>query len=474
MNPNPPHRFFLASSPRQFAHSLGTCARALAVAALLSIASSVAFAGVRDFVFYNFTGPDGATPNTLIHGPGGLYGTTAAGGASNDGTVFKLDPQQVLTTVYSFSGTDGSSPNSLIRAAGGTLYGTTISGGVSGQGTVFHLTLGGALTTLYTFSGNDGASPNSLIQASDGNFYGTTVAGGLYGCGTIFKITPAGVFTTLYAFDSTTGAQPAGALVQGTDGALYGATSAGGLDWGTLFRIDLAGNFTTLYVFGTGSDDGGEPVGALITDNAGNLYGTTTAPYGSVFKLTPAGVFTTMYTFSPAVDPSAGAGFATGLVAGFDGTFYGETTFGGANGFGTVFRITPDGTLTTLYALQNYDGLGATGMLIHNNKLFIAGPIYGGNGEGAINRFPLDPPTPQLVFYAEPNSIRFGESTTLQWYTSDAAVSCTGSGDFSTIEIFTVGAAAVTPPASGTYTYVMTCPGADGTVTKTVTLQVTN
>jgi uncharacterized repeat protein (TIGR03803 family) len=449
---------------------------ALTAIALLFFSSSAAFAGIRDFVLYTFSGPDGVAPNTLIRGAaGGYYGTTGSGGAGNDGTVFELDSNKTLTTLYSFSGADGSSPNWLIQAADGSFYGTTASGGANGRGTVFRMSAAGVLTTLYAFAGNDGATPNSLIQASDGNFYGTTVAGGPSGDGTIFVLTPAGVFTTLYAFDSTTGAQPAGALVQGSDGAFYGAANTGGLGGGTLFRIDSAGNLTTLYVFGTGSDDGGLPEGALVADSAANLYGTATATYGSVFKLTPSGVYSTVYTVSPSTDASAGAGFEAGLALSSDGNFYGATTYGGSNDAGTVFRITPDGKLTTLYAMEGGDGTFPTGPLAHGNELFIAEQGSGSNNDGVIDRFPLNPPLPQVEFTISTNrvSVSAGGSANLSWSTSDAAVSCHGSGDWTTLLPFTSGFTTVTPTAPGEYTYVMTCTGASGSVTKKLKLRAT-
>ena len=141
---------------------------ALSAMVLLSLSSGPVFAGsVRDFMMYQFSGADGVAPNTIIHGKGGFYGATTSGGVNNDGTIFELKGDKVLTTLYSFSGPDGSTPNSLIEGSDGKLYGTTAAGGASGQGTVFELTRAGVLTTLYTFAGPDGASPNSIFQGSD-------------------------------------------------------------------------------------------------------------------------------------------------------------------------------------------------------------------------------------------------------------------------------------------------------------------
>ncbi len=161
------------------------------------------------------------------------------------GTVFKITAGGTLTTLYSFSGPDGEYPYAgLVQASDGNFYGTASWGGgggncseppsYSGCGTVFKITPGGMLTTLYTFAGPDGANPyGGLVQGSDGNFYGTTYGGGCQsdGCGTVFKITPSGALTTLYSFCSQSscadGGVPNAGLVQAADGNFYGTTTAG-------------------------------------------------------------------------------------------------------------------------------------------------------------------------------------------------------------------------------------------------------
>jgi uncharacterized repeat protein (TIGR03803 family) len=185
------------------------------------------------------------------------------------------------------------------------------------------------------------------------------------GCGTVFKITPDGVFTTLYYFcsqsDCTHGANPVAGLVQGADGSFYGTTYTGGGaagcvgGCGTVFKITPGGALTTLYSFCSESNcpDGQFPNAALVQGTDGNFYGTTSeggGTGGTVFKITPDGQLTTLYSFCSESGCADGGLVNAGLVQGKDGSFYGTTTFGGAHAVGTVFKISPDGLLTTLYS----------------------------------------------------------------------------------------------------------------------------
>src|SRR5208283_2780235 len=194
-----------------------------------------------------------------------LYGTTEEGGANctplGCGTVFKITPGGMLSTLHSFDGTDGANPfTGLVQATNGDLYGTTGSGG-KGYGTVFKITPSGTVTTLYSFCSQsnctDGEHPSGLVQATNGDLYGTTATGGVdwpYGWGTVFKITPSGTLTTLYSFCSQSkcadGESPGAGLVQATNGDLYGTTYSGGaFGGGTVFKITPSGTLTTLYSF---------------------------------------------------------------------------------------------------------------------------------------------------------------------------------------------------------------------------------
>jgi uncharacterized repeat protein (TIGR03803 family) len=235
---------------------------------------------------------NGSEPHgALLQNPsdGNFYGTAARGGSFNGGTVFKMTPQGVLTTLYNFCSqpncADGQRPFAgLFLATDGNFYGTTHDGGAGASGTVFVVTPAGALTTLYSFcikaNCPDGAHPYSaVVEGADGNFYGTTFGGGIGGQGTIFQITPAGVFTTLLAFQGgSQGASPYAGLTRASDNNFYGTASVAGTNQqGTVFEITPQGTFTALYQFCSESDctDGSNPRGGLMQGSDGVLYGTT-------------------------------------------------------------------------------------------------------------------------------------------------------------------------------------------------------
>jgi uncharacterized repeat protein (TIGR03803 family) len=309
---------------------------------------------------------------------------------------------QSLTTLYSFAGSDdgGYPVAGLVQGSDGNFYGPTSAGGGHNLGTVFKITPSGTLTTLYSFAGSDGEFPFAgLVQGSDGNFYGTTEQGGANDQGTVFKITPSGTLTTLYSFAGSGGAFPYGGLVQGSDGNFYGTTSGGGANnEGTVFKITPSGTLTTLYSF-AGSDDGGYPVAGLVQGSDGNFYGTTVVgganSDGTVFKITPSGALTTLYTFAG----SDGAYPYGGLVQGSDGNFYGMNQYGGAgqscfSGCGTVFKITPSGTLTTLYSFRGSDGANPLAGLVQGSDGNFYGTTYGGGAHdaGTVFRLGVVPP----------------------------------------------------------------------------------
>lgn len=343
-----------------------------------------------------FNGTNGNGPSgPLVQGTdGNFYGTTYAGGSNNLGTVFEISPAGTLTTLYSFGSqaprskpdADGADPQGgVIQGTDGNFYGVTYKGGAYGNGTVYRITSGGMLTTLYSFGSQagDGAEPIvPLIQATDGNFYGTTQEGGTNNLGTIFKITPGGTLTTLYSFPGyIDGSSPLAPLIQATDGNLYGTAVAGGASYfGTVFRFTPSGALTTLYSFTNGAN-GGSPEAGLIQATDGNLYGTAVQggaqDYGTIFKITPSGTLTTLHSFTDA-DGSSPTG---ALIQATDGNFYGSTNLGGAQNYGTIFKITSSGTLTTLHTFTGLDGSKPYQKLTQGSD----GNLYGTTGYGGAN-----------------------------------------------------------------------------------------
>jgi uncharacterized repeat protein (TIGR03803 family) len=324
----------------------------------------------------NFTSDNGTNPYAppIEGSDGNLYGTTAGGGPegpTRNGTVYKMTKAGVLTTLLEFpfdstTGTwpDGLSPQAaLVQGTDGNFYGTTVSGGATdaqntnSYGTVFEMSPAGALLMSVPMHGGGGPQdPRAqLIQASNGNFYGTSYeGGGDTNAGSIFEFTPAGVLTVLHSFvggAGNTGDRPYDGLLQGSDGNFYGTTEYGGTaELGTVFKITPSGDYTVLVNF-TGPN-GQQPFASLIQAADGNFYGTAslggTDSLGTIFQLTPAGVFTTVYNFSN--NEALGAFPRAALVQGSDGNLYGTTMGGGANSFGTIFRlnIIPQSTLLNI------------------------------------------------------------------------------------------------------------------------------
>lgn len=341
--------------------------------------------------------PAGCYPwSTLIQAAdGNFYGTAASGGPFGAGNIFRVTPSGILTPMYSFTnGIDGSYPRaSLVVGSDGNFYGTAAYGGSNGVGTVFKMTTNGVFTPLYSFrtNGIDGQRPEAaLLEGSNGDFYGTTSSGGSNGRGTIFEITPAGALTNLHSFTAsgTDGSEPTAPLILGPDGNFYGTTAYGGTrGYGTVFRMTPQGVWTNLHSFDWAGTDGNVPWGALVLGTDGNFYGTTygggTYGYGTVFMIPPSGPLSILYSFTDGED---GGSPYSALVQGPNGNFYGtsqgSSTFAaGTNSIGTVFEITPWGSLATLYAFTNgMDGANPTAGLVMGTD----GNFYGAAEVGGI------------------------------------------------------------------------------------------
>ena len=329
---------------------------------------------------------------------------------------------QTLTGLYSFTGApDGDVPYAgLVQASDGNFYGTTFWGGTYDEGTVFRISPSGTYTSLYSFAGypTDGQNPfGELVQGSDGNFYGTTSGGGtssceyvnvpfpagdtVGGCGTVFRISPSGNYTSLYSFGSSPndGSGPSAGLVQGSDGNFYGTTYQGGTyTVGTVFRISPSGSYTSLYSFGT-PNDGWLPIGGLVQGSDGNFYGTTrrggtNAPWeggpGTVFRISPSGSYTNLYAFGINTQTCCAFLPEAGLVQGSDGNFYGTTQFG-TNGYGSVFRISPSGSYTNLHSFTGSDGDQPFAKLVQGSDGNFYGTTFNGGSGGDGVLFGITP-----------------------------------------------------------------------------------
>jgi len=352
----------------------------VALALLLALAPS---ANAQSFhLLHTFEGTDGARPGALAMDPAGnLYGSTSIGGLRNCanpgnsgcGTVFELSKKNsswAFATLYQFqSYADGWSPNSpLTVGAGGNLYGTTLDGGIEeGYGSVFRLRssckdLGcnqivWNKTILYRFGLCDGAGTNGgLVFDAAGNLYGTTVERCGH-TGQVYELSPAqnldGTWTknTLHVFYGMPDGQwPEGPVVFDQAGNLYGSTVAGGIsNLGTVYCMSLHGSYwseSVLHSF-VGSD-GKDPIGSLIFDPAGNLYGTTfgDSQPSNAFELKPSGGGT-CGTWSLArsypFPPGQAQYLNSGLVMDQDGNLYGASWSGGASGFGSIYKLTVAG-----------------------------------------------------------------------------------------------------------------------------------
>jgi uncharacterized repeat protein (TIGR03803 family) len=341
----------------------------------------------KETVLYSFAGgSDGEYPQAGLaeDAQGNFYGTTTEGGADNLGTVFKLAPDGTETVLHAFAGgyNDGSSPYAgVIVDAKGNLYGTTQEGGSATCtcGVVFEITRSGKERILYNFRGSpDGAYPlSSLLMDKSGNLYGTTLGGGVQsdfcgvGCGTVFELSPAGrnawSETVIYSFqgngNDTT--NPWAGVIADSAGNLYGTATGGGNynlcnfgGCGAVFELSPAGQGVwtenILYAF-TGGKDGDTPYAGLVSDAAGNLYGTTFSGTdsancgfygcGAIYKIAPDGTEITIHTFKGGAKDAANS--SGNLVLDARGNLYGTSQAGGSGpcneegqlGCGTVFRL---------------------------------------------------------------------------------------------------------------------------------------
>lgn len=363
-------------------------------------------------VLYNFhqTSGDGVAPYAaLIDVSGELYGTTSIGGSgsactSGCGTVFRTSTSGSERVLYDFGSypKDGRYPYYSLSDVGSSLYGTTTAGGFgsfcalsSGCGTVFRLDASGQEHIIYSFDSHahDGVTPASNLVSVNGTLYGTTSSGGSAkfctlpsGCGTIYSIDSAGGERIAYEFGSYAGDgfTPSGDLIA-VNGTIYGTAERGGTyKRGTIFtfvpkrhREDSPHSFS-------GTPDGQNPRAGLVFFQ-GSLYGTTPSGGangdGTVYSFTTYGAENVLYSFGAAGDgknPEAGLVAASNLL-------YGTTARGGSASYGTIFSVNTSGAEKVLYSFDGTHGSYPYGALLELNDSLFGTTAFGGAGTSCRN-----------------------------------------------------------------------------------------
>jgi uncharacterized repeat protein (TIGR03803 family) len=357
-------------------------------------------------------GSPSAPFGSLVQGQDGNFYGLVAMSATTDGGMYSLTPRGQLATIYSFSSSSGTGPQSgPIQASNGTFYASLTDGAIGTSGTIVGITSSGQLSTLHTFApitqtvdqlfqvNTDGEDPAaSLVQASNGTLYGVTYTGGSTGGGTIYSITTSGQFTSMYTFPldgtsqaSTSGANPSGALIVGANGNLYGVTRFGGANGnGVIYSITPEGTESVLQSFPTSSTPG--YCGASIPPAAetmtlgvdGMLYGTKCGGgannTGYLYRFDPStSTITDLYDFAQESGSNVGGSYPSGsLAVGPDGNLYGTAQEGGANGYGTAFVATLNGSLTTIYNFSVADGEYPWPLTVGSDNNFYGTALGGG------------------------------------------------------------------------------------------------
>jgi uncharacterized repeat protein (TIGR03803 family) len=418
----------------------------------------------------------------LLATDGNIYFASVLGGEGTAGAVGRLTPSGELSTLYSFAddGSEGAGAyGSIIQASDGHLYGTNYTYGAQGLGTLYRLTLDGTFTLLHNFGGGE---PNAalpytgVVEGPDGYLYGTTHVGGLRNKGTVYRIAKDGSdYSVIHDFNDSDGGNPQGALVIGADGLLYGTTLVGGeRGRGAIYRISTSGAFELLYSFprlgafntqglATNATGANPKAGLMLSALDGNFYGTAAQGgaegNGTLFRMTPAGDVSVVHAFE---GPSRGGSLPFARVTqDAAGNFYGTTSSGGYLRGGSVWRIAPDGAFTMLHGFSGDNAFGAaphSNVLLAHDTLYFAGFSDSDNWPGAITI--LDLGTGGVLpaeLYGSAIDIMRGTSVTFNWTVPPGNTCSRVGGSVAwTGDVTEAGSLVVSPPA-GTYVYGLAC-----------------
>jgi uncharacterized repeat protein (TIGR03803 family) len=363
-------------------------------------------------ILVTFNGNNGATPRDtlLVDANGDLFGTTAAGGSSNDGTVFELVKTGGIyasapNTLVTFNGTNGTEPFAgLIADPNGDLFGTTTFSGSSTAGSVFEITdsegvYAGTPTTLATFTTSDALLTAGLTTDASGDLFGTTRFGGASNDGTEFELAKTGSVyastpTTIVTFNGSDGSNLYAGLTTDANGDLFGTTQSGGVNgYGTVFELAKTGGVyaSTPTTIGTFNGVNGQlPSAQLIADAKGDLFGTTylggSSNDGTVFELVNTkGVYASTPITLVTFNGTNGSNPLSSLIMNANGDLFGTTTGGGASGNGTVFKLVDSAgvyaaTPTTLVSFDGTTAADPSAGLIADANGDLFGTTTGGGG----------------------------------------------------------------------------------------------
>jgi uncharacterized repeat protein (TIGR03803 family) len=438
---------------------------------------------------------------------GYFYGTTSF----YEGSVFRVAQNGYFEDLFTFTDSEvhGAHPGQLMQTQDGRIYG--VAGGGSLYGGVLFEVVDGTVTTFFNFGyATTGVGPTGpLVEGPDGALYGTLQSGGAQQTGSVYRYSPDEGFSTLHSFDANLGGNVEGtspaALMLSSDGYFYGIAIRGGANnAGTIFRVSPTGAFEVMHTFSgknrEASTDGGYPVGRLVEDDSGVLYGTTSSGgangTGTVYKLVkPAvavppltsgeGTITLLHSFG-AYNATAADGLypQAGLTLASDGLLYGTTSDGTSKGAGGLFRVSKEGAFEPLYefSTDSPEGYQPESELLQGPD----GSIYGGTGRyyGSVFRLnvglgtptPIAPPTVELSI--TPSTIKTNETAAVEWSSQHGYRFCDLGGMWSgmTQEESPPGGATFDPGAEklapGTYSLTVTCHNEGGSTSASASVTV--